>query len=83
MTKKQIFYLGLFASITILSSGFRPFQPELFPWFHVFEKEEMVYTVPTEVELNQTFSISLLLEKPLWVSNKVWLLVSHNVDTTK
>ncbi len=55
MTKKQIFYLGLFASITILSSGFRPFQPELFPWFHVFEKEEMVYTVPTEVELNQTF----------------------------
>ncbi|WP_300567196.1 peptidoglycan-binding protein LysM [Flavobacterium sp.] len=55
MTKKQIFYLGLFASITILSSGFRPFQPELFPWFHVFEKEEIMYTVPTEVELNQTF----------------------------
>jgi hypothetical protein len=55
MTKKQIFYLGLFASITILSSGFRPFQSELFPWFHVFDKEGIVYTVPTEVELNQTF----------------------------
>jgi len=55
MTKKQIFYLGLFASITILSSGFKPFNSELFPWFHVFEKEEIMYTVPTEVELNQTF----------------------------
>jgi hypothetical protein len=54
MTKKQIFYLGLFASIITLSSGFRPFQSELFPWFHVFEKE-ITYTVPTEVEVGQTF----------------------------
>ncbi|WP_310556334.1 peptidoglycan-binding protein LysM [Flavobacterium sp.] len=55
MTKKQLFYLGLFASITILSSGFKPFDSKLFPWFHVFEKEEIFYTVPTEIELNQTF----------------------------
>jgi hypothetical protein len=55
MTKKQIFYLGLFASITILSSGFKPFDSKLFPWFHVFEKEEIFTTVPTETELNQTF----------------------------
>ncbi|SFB21886.1 hypothetical protein SAMN05660845_2096 [Flavobacterium swingsii] len=55
MTKKQIFYIGIFASITILSSGFKPFYSELFPWFHIFEKEEMFYTVPTETELNQTF----------------------------
>ncbi len=54
MTKKQIFYLGLFASIITLSSGFRPFNSELFPWFHVFEKE-VIYTVPTEVEVGQTF----------------------------
>lgn len=54
MTKKQIFYIGIFASITILSSGFKPFDSELFPWFHVFEKEEMFYNVPTETELNQT-----------------------------
>ncbi|MCL9806127.1 peptidoglycan-binding protein LysM [Flavobacterium amniphilum] len=54
MTKKQIFYFGLFASIITLSSGFRPFQSELFPWFHVFEKE-ITYTVPTEVEVGQTF----------------------------
>jgi hypothetical protein len=55
MTKKIIFYSGLFASITILSSGFKPFKTELFPWFHIFETEEIFYTVPTEIELNQTF----------------------------
>jgi hypothetical protein len=55
MTKKQIFYLGLFASITMLSSGFKPFDSKLFPWFHVFEKQEIFTTVPTEIELNQTF----------------------------
>lgn len=54
MTKKQIFYLGLFASIITLSSGFRPFSAELFPWFHVFEKQG-IYTVPTEVEVAQKF----------------------------
>ncbi len=54
MTKKQIFYLGLFASIITLSSGFRPFQAELFPWFHVFDKE-IVYKVPTEIEVGQTY----------------------------
>ncbi|MBP9792445.1 MAG: peptidoglycan-binding protein LysM [Flavobacterium sp.] len=54
MSKKQIFYLGLFASIITLSSGFRPFSAELFPWFHVFEKEG-IYTVPTEVEVAQKF----------------------------
>lgn len=54
MTKKQIFYLGLFASIITLSSGFRPFSSELFPWFHVFEKQG-IHTVPTEVEVAQKF----------------------------
>lgn len=55
MGKKWIFYIGLFASITFLSSGFRPFNVKLFPWFHTFEKEEeIIYTVPTEVELYQT-----------------------------
>ncbi|ELY2009948.1 peptidoglycan-binding protein LysM [Flavobacterium psychrophilum] len=55
MTKKQIFYIGIFASITILSSGFKPLSSKFFPWFHVFQKEEVFYTVPTETELNQTF----------------------------
>jgi hypothetical protein len=55
MTKKLIFYTGLFASITIISSGFKPFKNELFPWFHIYETEEIFYTVPTEIELNQTF----------------------------
>lgn len=54
MTKKQIFYFGLFASIITLSSGFRPFKSELFPWFHVVEKQG-IYTVPTEVEVGQKF----------------------------
>jgi hypothetical protein len=55
MTKKQLFYLVIFASITILSSGFKPFNSQLFPWFHILEKEEIVYTVHTEMELAQTF----------------------------
>lgn len=55
MTKKQTFYVGLIASITILSSGFKPFESKIFTWFHVFEKEEIFHTVPTEIELNQTF----------------------------
>jgi len=54
MGKKWIFYIGLFASLTILCSGFRPFNAKLFPWFHLFETEELFYTVPTEVELNHT-----------------------------
>ncbi|WP_309609807.1 peptidoglycan-binding protein LysM [Flavobacterium sp.] len=55
MTRKQIYYVGLFSAITILSSGFKPFESKIFTWFHVFEKEEIFYTVPTEIELNQTF----------------------------
>lgn len=55
MTKKQLYYIVLFASITILSSGFKPFDSKLFPWFHVFNEDALVYTVPTEIELNQTF----------------------------
>jgi hypothetical protein len=54
MSKKQIFYLGLFASIITLSSGFRPFSSELFPWFHVFDKHG-IHTVPTEIEVAQKF----------------------------
>lgn len=55
MTRKQIYYVGLFSAITILSSGFKPYESKIFSWFHVFEKEEMFYTVPTQIELNQTF----------------------------
>lgn len=55
MTKKQIFYIGIFASITILSSSFKTFSSEFFPWFHILENEELFYNVPTETELNQTF----------------------------
>ena len=55
MTRKQIYYVGLFSAITILSSGFKPFESKIFTWFHVFEKEEIFYTVPTQIELNQTF----------------------------
>lgn len=54
MTKKQIFYLGLFASIITLSSGFRPFSTVFFSWFHVTENQG-IYTVPTEVEVAQKF----------------------------
>ena len=55
MTKKMIFNIGLFASIIVLSSGFTPFYLKLYPWFRIPEKEEMICTVPTEMELNQTF----------------------------
>lgn len=54
MSKKQIFYLVLFASITILSSSFTTFRTELFPWYDTFEKSG-VYTVPSEVEVGQKF----------------------------
>ncbi|MCH4828877.1 MULTISPECIES: peptidoglycan-binding protein LysM [Flavobacterium] len=54
MTKKQIFYFGLFGSIVLLSSGFRPFKIEMYPWLHTFENKEL-YTVPMEVEVEQRF----------------------------
>ncbi|AMO21365.1 peptidoglycan-binding protein LysM [Flavobacterium columnare NBRC 100251 = ATCC 23463] len=54
MTKKQIFYFGLFASIVLLSSGFRPFKMEMYPWLHTLEKRD-VCTVPMEVEVGQQF----------------------------
>lgn len=54
MSKKQIFYFGLFASIVLLSSGFRPFKMEMYPWLYAFEKRGM-YTVPLEVEVGQKF----------------------------
>lgn len=54
MTKKQIFYLVLFASITLLSSSFTTFHSEVFPWLDTFEKP-INYTVPTEVEVEQKF----------------------------
>lgn len=55
MTKKFLFNIGLFASIIILNSGFKPFYLKLYPWFHVREEEEVICTVPTEIELNQTY----------------------------
>jgi len=54
MTKKQIFYLVLFASITLLSSSFTSFNSELFPWLDTFEKSA-ISTVPTEIEIDQKF----------------------------
>ncbi|MFK7048666.1 MULTISPECIES: peptidoglycan-binding protein LysM [Flavobacterium] len=54
MTKKQIFCFGLFASIVLLSSGFRPFKVEMYPWLHTFEKRELS-TVSMEVEVGQRF----------------------------
>ena len=55
MTKKQLFYTGIFTSFTILSSGFKPFSSEHLPWFHVLGKQDLSYTVPTEAEVGQTF----------------------------
>lgn len=54
MTKKQIFYLVLFASITLLSSSFTTFHSEVFPWLDTFEKP-VNYTVPTLLEVEQKF----------------------------
>ena len=54
MTKKQIFYTVIFASITILCSSFKTFENRFFPWFHVIENN-LTYNVPTETELQQTF----------------------------
>ncbi|MFK7032238.1 peptidoglycan-binding protein LysM [Flavobacterium oreochromis] len=54
MTKKQIFYFGLFGSIVLLSSGFRPFKVEMYPWLHSLERGDR-YTVPMEVEVGQRF----------------------------
>jgi hypothetical protein len=55
MTKKRLFYIGVFSFIIILSSGFKPFSTKLFPWFSLFNKEETFYTVPTRIEFNQNF----------------------------
>ncbi|MDI9311670.1 MAG: hypothetical protein QM535_15780 [Limnohabitans sp.] len=54
MSKKQIFYLVLFASITILSSSFTTFRTELLPMYNTSEKTGE-YTVPTEIEVGQKF----------------------------
>jgi hypothetical protein len=53
MTKKIIFNLVLFSSITILSSGFKPFNSKLFTWFHVHETKKIVYTPQARLEVNQ------------------------------
>lgn len=55
MSKKQIFYLGLFASITLLSSGFKPFEMPFYTWFHTKPTEKILFHVPTRAELDFTF----------------------------
>jgi hypothetical protein len=55
MTKKQLFYTVIFASVTILSSSFKTFENRFFPWFHVIESNSVFSNVPSELELQQTF----------------------------
>jgi hypothetical protein len=55
MTKKQIFYASLFASVAIISSSFKPFDSKLLNWFYVFDDKELSYTVPTKNEVQQSF----------------------------
>lgn len=55
MTKKQIFYTIIFASVTVLCSSFKTFENRFFPWFHVIESNSVFSYVPSEIELEQTF----------------------------
>ncbi len=55
MTKKQFFYIGLFASVAIIGLSFKPSESKLFKWFYVFENDQLSYTVPTRDEIEQTF----------------------------
>jgi hypothetical protein len=55
MTKKQLFYTVIFASVTILCSSFKTAENRFFPWFHVIESNSFFSNVPTESELDQTF----------------------------
>lgn len=54
MSKKQVFYLGLFASIIFLSSGFSSLKKASHALFHVSENV-LEYYVPSETEVTKQF----------------------------
>jgi hypothetical protein len=52
MSRKQIFYTGLFASVAIISLSFKPFDSRLSSWFNY---KYFSSTVPNPNEVEQTF----------------------------
>ena len=55
MTKKWIYFLGLVLSITLISSGFKTFEPTKLEGFHVEDDEVINYLVPTKEETEKVY----------------------------
>jgi len=55
MTKKWTYFLGVSLLITLISSGFKAFEPEKLEGFHVAEDEVINYLVPTKEETEKVY----------------------------
>ncbi|ESU29243.1 lysM domain protein [Flavobacterium limnosediminis JC2902] len=55
MLKKWTYFLGLVLLITLISSGFKAFEPEKLEGFHVENDEEITYVVPTKEETEKVY----------------------------
>ncbi len=55
MTQKWTYFLGLTLLITLISSGFKAFEPEKLEGFHVEEDEVINYLVPTKEETEKVY----------------------------
>lgn len=55
MTKKWTYFLGLSLLITLISSGFKAFEPEKLEGFHVEDDEVINYLVPTKEETEKVY----------------------------
>lgn len=55
MTKKWTYFTGLALLITLISSGFKAFEPEKLEGFHIEEDEVINYLVPTKEETEKVY----------------------------
>ncbi len=55
MIKKWTYFLGLVLLITLISSGFKAFEPEKLEGFHVANDEVINYLVPTKEETEKVY----------------------------
>jgi hypothetical protein len=55
MIKKWTYFLGLVLLITLISSGFKAFEPEKLEGFHVENDEVINYFVPTKEETEKVY----------------------------
>ena len=55
MIKKWTYFLGLVLLITLISSGFKAFEPQKLEGFHVGNDEVNIYLVPTKEETEKVY----------------------------